>query len=1664
MNGIVSDSDREEEPEEIKRVDKKQFAKAIISSNDKLQLLQRLNNYKHLFKNDEWERLPNASSLTDIFFPKTSSKAIQDLDLTGSILDLNSIQCSSRGLRRRTFAATHPYLVDSIKYLGLVSIKHLNDYFASDPNLENILKILNNSYLKLKKKYPKDDKYLKRDFYQVYGESKRNNDAANNANQNPDLHFPNFDNLQDDSQYVPPTSQAVLSAPQDNDDYMSDNNDYMSDTSDHRSYLGHNRPINSHKKPLILNDILSDSSDDDLITRRAHNLIIIDENDNELNDNELNDNDLNNANDLSDASSSEFTSDSDSDTLVRVGGKLLKSKSVLRGALPESAKRLNFYKNSSANKVRGKKHQETLTEARRGLARKKIAKTDRPKESFLGFIDDNPDAEESYDVPPMIDEGILSPDDSRLSLDIFDVLSDVSATDNTDNDDSQIFDYDPREYKAEVIFDNDILENDIFDNVGSTQNKSIDLGIIENAVEVSDMTDYEGYESILELDRINPLTSGTPRMKRKNTKNRLTNTGSNRSSLTSKKRLGDSSINLGFSKSSRRPKSLIGSSRSRSSNSSTKSKVSSHSSSSKKSSKKDVNQSDSKRRKIRNFSASRSSAYATLNFKSIKKPIPTVELKRSIPKRSTPDLEGFQVDKTALTSKYLFLRNPHQSTLQFELESNEPAYNKALTPFKMHNASKIISSFPKDFILTLIDIDELQKLKKGKTLVSNKDSISITLVGNSFVLSTFNTFQANVNLEAALSIIQRIIKDQSKLMIESISCEVYNALGGLLQWQVIDQSKPSDKVWKLTNSILSTLSSAYTTDAARISTLLYPIFILLFYVLILLEEINFSLERRLKELRASYLQVCDAYWPLFFGNFHLQEIETIVWQKTRESESFHIMYKLLSSDNKLWYLINNSIPLISKSCDELLEDVVSLITFIPPKSYNWSCFYTVYQRIVDEEDSLIYNRFLDAVELLHHRFSWPIEEKMIMTLYNTITSRKFKNFSDEWVEPELIGRIRSRNDMPDLSFFERFMKFLYGCISNFETYNRRLITKLFTSSKYKFEPNRDHFIMFVNRMNFILLLFQCSKENLNAQLTSLVQSVKGLQDYNILSISVTSLSLFTEISIEKNSNLPIDCYVVLLDELNSSYLHIPRIKSIWTTFVKALEILLENRQESFVQLFVKAQDLPDKFARSVHTILLSCLERLSGLDATLLRDLEFKLQQSLQARMGSYSVGVHNLKLQDFLITSLIDLWLKTISLLPDPNWDKLILQTLPYIGNQLLRERFNLYFYLVMLRYSSLTRSKDILINTILRDLVSMTSSEYLCQIILQLNISKSEEILQLSKDEIKNLPSINAVGVKKKLIVSFINNISRSKSTHKAVKEIYIIEILKGLNSEFDLNHGNQWYRDFCRTAILQVQKMCQPFLTKKELLHSLANKLGILPEELDQFAWIQKPVVQKLSEIHQEFSHALTYNRDYHQSLNKLIFSEPDLAYHLVSVYVLAISLNQTEKWKHLYYLLKFYLQLLETRQFRLNTPGFSKFLKMLSEIPYLSSSKCSELESIYRLQSLAIILQILEHSYVLFDGYKDQILVNVCSSAFLQAILQSKSNGSGSVNTVYSFIKPFEVFQGTLQSSVVVQELFDADTINSVNTNLRERIAILRNINLEYENPNSINSSQCLSFDL
>ena len=1515
------------------------------------------------------------------------------------------IPSSRRGLRKRKFASTHPYLADQVHYLGLTSISYLNELYDVNQDLELIVKFLNYSYVKLKQSNPKDEKYKSKNFYTILGMqsaiARMKEKESQQDSQNPEREYV-------ESQI--PASQVFSS--RSDEEQFSDSSD--SQRHDHYE-LGHYGNTGNYQD---LTDIQNFSDNSDI---------------------------------------------SEDESLVRVGGRYVKERNLLRGALPESAKRLDMYKKPKKNY---KGHPMKQVEHRRGLAIKKKA-TGRPQSNVLlnelnEFVDENNYQDEDIQFYKKFDtshEAMSDFDTPLKGIDTFGILSETSSEEDFENfagdfensaedfenfaDDffeSRRYDKDESHWRLNTHVQNPISSVDT-SNLDEQRhfvddlNQAIELGSdIDEDDEINPMFSYRE-------PRSNPRTYKKRKLEpTKQSKLKIFNASSRKSpgpgnspKFTNSRSVPRSISDSRSTSHKRRKGPGAGAGAGLSSNSSYVSKP-----------------------RKRSLLA----VFGTLQKKKVAFPS---SKKKSRKPASRINQQILPTPKELLKSSYTFLRSPAQYTIAFEAESEDKFVKNNSNLKQSYVRNDMVQSilknsmaFPSGFILNTIDIKRIWQINEGKSYNFSHDRVTVTLMSERFLFTLLDTNQARLNVERLFVSMLKVLRDPALFSLDHISNQLYEAIKGILLWTLISKDPPSEKVCKYCRNCLLILSQQRSFEHSGRSKELYPYFILIYFTFTTVSKTSTFFQPTLKD-EETLFQLCLQYWNLLFFDGTFAAMDT----NSKQFESFSIMYTILNLHRKWWELIDYVIDQITTEVDLeiVLEIVASLAAFVPVKNYKWTILYSIYGKIGVSEDSRIYHGFLDVIVILNQRYSWPLEEKLLLLLYSTITSRKFSNFDDEYGVPELLGKIQTRNDIPDTTYFERFMYLFYNYVSELPTTanKKRLITKLITSSHYQYKEDRSHFGMFVNRLNFLLLLQQVSQVDLKNQFYDLLQRIIPSNDAEILMVSVQALQLFLELSISTGNGIPVNCFVLLIDKVMDCYLVMAGVVKIWKLMVSIIEKLLSSTDLIFQFLDITSKicsgyqgtDYEPSQPKSSSERILNDIQRLTlkAIDEinsqhTLRNDqiqLTPKRLEILQNnyernyKFLHYNMGrlplpsvTEEAKLEELIEVS-IKIWVRTSHLLPNVNWDVITLQRFPYTGNNQLRGQFVLFFYIELLKFTSLKNCKDNILKSLIRSIVSFTPSKYAPQLLNQLNKEKNEVVIYQRRFIPEEVTSFFMLNFRLQLVSNMLLNISKSTRTEVVTKRIYIEEILKTMNSEYDRYFSSTWYKEFCIGLVKAIQKYCREIISDdstvirpdsvvgfrsssadlcknsvSDLVRTTASKLGVLQHELDKYNWLSKPLRQRLSFLHQEFTNALHFQKDYASVLRSYTFSEgTDMIFHLMSIYSKAVMMYQTDKWRLLFVLVDFFSLNLSLFKFDIFNVSFKKFLRLLVDIPKLPKPMVYS-DNYFRLKACIAVGDVLNDSVVIFDGYKDIDFVQSSINSFMDNFEADKS----SIN-FYSSFKLFDI---------------------------------------------------------
>lgn len=332
-------------------------------------------------RNVETAHLNNFPRTNHVFLEDPSpykkvSTAAADAVLTE---DVHAFARPLRSLRRRTFASVHPYIADQADYLEICSIRNINEWFTADSDLTTVVKTLNSLYLRKRKRYPDEYRYSSPNFYVHLGKSRVAALLHDVDSQTQNL--VNSSQLSDDK-WAPelPHSEVPL-------------------------FEGGSttEPINFliPSSPDILNQLDPDSASDDGVLNLEK---------------ESQRSRYSSPEPGSESELPQSESEPEQKQLNKIGGRYKRLSNILKGILPESAKRLSLFQQEGKVRQRKKKIKEIMP--RRGLAQRKYgtasaqsAELDRELRSFEPEENDDEPNNRTYKAqahltrePPLIIE------------------------------------------------------------------------------------------------------------------------------------------------------------------------------------------------------------------------------------------------------------------------------------------------------------------------------------------------------------------------------------------------------------------------------------------------------------------------------------------------------------------------------------------------------------------------------------------------------------------------------------------------------------------------------------------------------------------------------------------------------------------------------------------------------------------------------------------------------------------------------------------------------------------------------------------------------------------------------------------------------------------------------------------------------------------------------------------------------------------------------------------------------------------------------------------------------------------------------------------------------------------------------------------------------------
>lgn len=950
-----------------------------------------------------------------------------------------------------------------------------------------------------------------------------------------------------------------------------------------------------------------------------------------------------------------------------------------------------------------------------------------------------------------------------------------------------------------------------------------------------------------------------------------------------------------------------------------------------------------------------------------------------------------------------FKRGPVMSTSAIEIESttklvgsSTATFNSVTHRFDPTRQSLLgsISSTSSTSLTGLEDTGSVRGLRDGRVFFPKEDTITINFLGTSFVFALFNREESFKNNMALLTSLKRILSTPKLLLKPEVNSDTHGALKSLIKWHLMCRERPSGTLWSQMKVILDEFTKLQIKEVRVLQISIQSQFMFMFWVLIQLEH-RYKSDPDLKLIKhlAGY---CSDFFVIFFTSFTALDLSSAYLTESPTHELYQsvmLIFTIFEKEDKCWW------PPMTQAIDEMvlfgneitgLLDLTYLLGAIIPKKYfSWSPFLILLNKLKTAADSLGHRHFIETCELAHQRLDWPYDEKILTQLYGLFGARKFANFVDESSVPSSVGVVHSRADIPGGSVFERFLGLLYIYISELSLAKevKRLLSKLLASSQYHYVRGRKSQIMFANRLNLILLLSQISDVDLGSQLTNLIVQICASADPFVYGRSLDALQVFSETAVNRKRTLPIKAFV----ELFKSLAEMTNRKSIQQSiFLKLIDLMgqtfrgtsLDTNEGVFGLLKILSSldisTIPDTVALEVlGTVLLSIMEveifddELDTHQISIFVEFQKSLLKLLSKQMERLpaSKAEEDQSIEE-TIELAIQIWMLSSKIMRTQHWNNMMYQRYSYLGNSIARNRFVMFLCLEFIQYATvdsfvLQEIEKIFLN----GLVSPSLSKY--SVDLYRSLSQNPDSVFFAKDS--HIPEMTSTILlqtfRLRIIAQTLENIVGSSNLHGNEKSGIISSLVKRLHDVYTDHHFEQGVTDMCKKITETIQRTAKNYIANLDEFWELSTKLGF-PNKNIQSKWSNSNGRGKVQLLNTEFITALAYGKSHVVAMDNWKTEENDLIlFTLVQVYSSALGVSSAY-WAHICLLLDYIYAKMEDFQIITNDHTFMEFLALLKELSFLSNHRNDSRYILYEIRALRTCACILQHSFFIFDGYKDK----------------------------------------------------------------------------------------------
>ncbi|KAM9926606.1 hypothetical protein OXX59_003111 [Metschnikowia pulcherrima] len=1499
-----------------------------------------------------------------------------------------------RSLRKRTFASRHPYIADQADWLGICTVDSINEMFDGDEEISKVVRALNQLYLQKKKRYPDEDRYRSKDFYTHLGHSKSlavQGDPEAEITADSGETIENVDSQERNYDPEGHSSQMELSAEEDElIPYEDFDIPYTQEETEVRN--SHTELSHEERSQIGAESIRQDTSFE----------------------------------------SSETESDGEpEEQYIKVGGRYRKVSTILRGVLPESAKRLGILDRKAPVKRRRKITREVTP--RRGLAIRKMGSSNSntaelEKELYARSGNNDELASDSSAT----NTALLSSSRPQFERPVFEGEQPSFTRDAT------TFSYVSDSPEPQYISSGSDSEVEILPvQRGTFQNSRDSSSFLHHptnfyqhdddndefteqpmleAAKFSNLEDQFLGGEVEEFDEIDhdlARSTGRPKQSsRKPTSNKprhtmtRNSTGAtetrNKAAVTRKSQSRLKTFS-GRKVPSRRPLATRPAPRARPS---------------------PFAKGSSKSRKARVLDKLQSRLPAFRQTPGHKESVQhdpasaesTSEMNSESPKKHVVSNKTFQPPLNQP-----FRRDPLVSTSVFEVESSRKfigpsstSHDSVVQNFHPTRQSLLgsVTSATFNSLAGLDDISSVRGLSDGRVFFASEDSVTIPFRGKMFPLAMFSRTESKNQVTSLLTMVKTLLEAPKVLLKADVRLETNMALCLLIKWFLICREKPTTDMIMSLKNILANFSKLQTKEVRASQITIHAQLLYMLWVFCHIESSYKSGESA--ELSKVLTGYTADFFMIFFTTFTAQEFASAFADESftgNLSEAVMLIYTIHEEKANKWWpamvqAIDEMVP-FGNGITELFDLVYLLGAIIPKRHFSWAPFLAILQKLKSAVNSSGHRHFIETCELAHQRLEWPLEEKILIHLYGVFGARKFSNFADEVCVPSSIGVVYSRADIPRGSTFENFLGLLYVYISELSSAKqvKRLISKLLASSHYRYVRGRKSQIMFANRLNLIVLLSQLSSVDFGNQLTNLITQISHSADSFVYGRSLDALQVICDGSSKKNVPIPINSIEMLFKSLTQDNVRKAVAPGLFQKLINLMgRIFRGDSSEHEAGVFgllkiLKNQDLFNVPKASViellGTVFLAIMEvevyitNLNEWQSALVADFQKSLMKFLSSQMDRLPVSAPN---EDQSIESIVELtiqiWMLCGKISGTQHWNNMVYQKYSYLGNPISRNRFVMFFCLEYIQYSDIDGFVLQEIEKVfLTGLVSPTLSKYSVELYHSLR-NNNKSVFWDKGSSFQEISSVFALQTfRLRIVGKAFEQVVTSPSLHDNEKSATCSSFVKRLLDVYTDNRFEQGVTEMCKKMTEILLKTSKRFVSGIDEFWELSSKLGF-PNKSIQNRWSEADEQGKVHLLNIEFISALVYGKDYMAAMNNWTNETNNvLIFTLFEVYYKALSVSDVY-WAHISLILEYILSQLNAFRIDTSHAHFKKFLEITTYLAGISDVEENKKYILHEIKALTACTSILESAFHIFNGYKDKQDIRGIISTFVRLLYYPK----------------------------------------------------------------------------